>query len=136
MILYLALYSMTSPSNVVSLLLQDGLVCRVTRRNKPSNYSLIGGSIEPTDLTPWLAMARETWEEAGVTVLEAHKVFERKSIYSNAVTWCYHVTQWDGIPHQCEDGIEVSWGKPETLLTENCSFREYNRALFEHMKLL
>jgi 8-oxo-dGTP pyrophosphatase MutT (NUDIX family) len=127
---------MLPPSSVVAILIHDSLVCRVTRRNSPGNFSLVGGSIDPKDSSPWAAMAREVWEEIGVTVLEAYKIFERIDPVDGLVAWCFHVTQWEGIPHQCEAGIEVSWGKPETLLTEMCSFREYNRALFEHMKLV
>ena len=127
---------MNQPESVVALLIKDNLICRVTRRHKPGDFSLVGGSIDSTDLNPWNAMAREVWEEVGVTVLEAHKIFERVDSTSGQIAWCYHVTQWEGNPHQCEDGIEVSWGDPQSLLTEICTFREYNRQLFEQLKLL
>jgi len=125
---------MGTPGSVVALIIRNGEVCRVTRRWKPGNYSLVGGSINPGE-DPYDAIVRETMEEVGVKILEAHYVFERVDETDGKIAWCYHVTKWEGEPHQCEDGIQVSWGKPETLLTEDCTFREYNRRLFKVMGL-
>jgi 8-oxo-dGTP pyrophosphatase MutT (NUDIX family) len=107
----------------------------VTRRNKPRDYSLVGGSIDLKDASAWDAMTRETWEEIGVTVLRAHMVFERVDPTDGGLAWCYLVEKWEGEPHQREPGIEVSWGEPETLLAETCTFREYNRMLFKHLRV-
>lgn len=127
---------MMQPRSVCALLMRDGKVCRVTRRNKPGDYALIGGSIESTDQSPWDAMVRETHEEVGVKVLRATWVFERVDSTDGGVAWCYLVEEWEGEPHQCEPGVDVSWGEPATLLAGNCTFREYNRMLFNHLRLV
>lgn len=132
---------MTDPGAVVTLIERQGpsgdtLVCSVTRRNRPGNLSLIGGSIEPTDRTPYDAMVRETLEESGVRVLEAEKVFERVDATDGKVAWCYRVSSFEGEPRTVEDGIEVSWVKPADLLTPECTFAEYNRLLFTHLGII
>jgi len=114
--------------------MRNGEVCRVTRRNKPGDFALVGGSIEPNE-TPWDAMVRETREEIGVMVVQAKWVFARVDETDGGIAWCYLIEKWEGEPHQCEPGVDVSWGKPITLLAENCTFREYNRKLFTHLEL-
>lgn len=126
---------MTAPGSVVALVERDGLVLSVTRRNKPGNLSLVGGSIEPTDASPFAALKREAAEEAGINVLEAEKVFERVDETDGKVAWCYRVKFFTGEPRTREPGIEVSWRKPSELLSSKCTFREYNRLLFAHLGL-
>ncbi len=123
----------TKPRSVCAILLRGKQVCRVTRRNKPWDYALVGGSIDSKDASAWEAMTREVFEEIGVDVVRAHMVFERVDPTDGGLAWCYIVDEWVGEPHQCEPGIGVSWGEPETLLAENCTFREYNRMLFTHL---
>src|SRR5512135_488604 len=108
----------SKPGSVCALLMRNGEVCRVTRRNKPGDFALVGGSIESTDESPWNAMLREVEEEVGVHVTKAQWVFERVDPTDGQIAWCYLVEEWEGEPHQCESGIEVSWGKPTTLLAE------------------
>jgi ADP-ribose pyrophosphatase YjhB (NUDIX family) len=126
----------SKPGSVCALIMRDGDVCRVTRRNKPGDYALVGGSIEPTDKSPWDAMVREVEEEVGVTVIKAKWVFERVNETDGKIAWCYLVEEWEGEPHNREPGIEVSWGKPQTLLAANCTFRDYNVRLFTHLRLI
>jgi 8-oxo-dGTP pyrophosphatase MutT (NUDIX family) len=126
----------TKPRSVCSLIVRDGKVCRVTRRNKPQDFALVGGSIDPKDASAWDAMTRETFEEVGIEVVVARMVFERVDETDGGLAWCYLVTKWEGEPHQCEPGIGVSWGEPETLLAPNCTFREYNRLLFTHLGMI
>jgi len=126
---------MTTPGSVVALVERDGMILSVTRRNKPGDLSLVGGSIEPTDRTPFEAMAREAREEAGINVLEADKVFERVDETDGKVAWCYKVKFFTGEPRTMEPGIEVSWRKPSELLSSKCTFREYNRLLFAQLGL-
>jgi 8-oxo-dGTP pyrophosphatase MutT (NUDIX family) len=81
-------------------------------------------------------MTREVWEEVGVDVIRARMVFERIDPTDGGLAWCYIIEEWDGEPHQCEEGINVSWGKPETLLADNCTFRDYNRQLFTELGMI
>lgn len=129
----------------MALFVKDGMVLSVTRRNKPHDLSLVGGSIEPTDrLTPddrdyqvaYRALKREVAEEAGVVVTKAQWVFERVDETDGKVAWCYQIHEWEGEPRTMEPGIEVSWRRPEELLAENCTFRDYNVRLFRAMDLV
>jgi 8-oxo-dGTP pyrophosphatase MutT (NUDIX family) len=126
---------MTTPGSVVALIEKDGLVLSVTRRNKPGNLSLVGGSIEPTDKNPYEALAREVREEAGINILEAEKVFERVDETDGKVAWCYRVKFFTGEPKTVEPGVEVAWVRPSDLLTKACTFAEYNRRLFHQLGL-
>ncbi len=135
---------MGTPASVVALMInKDGQVCRTTRRNKPKDLSLPGGSIEDgrpgrkkIDASPFAALCRETEEETGVKVIEAHMIYERVDPTDGGIAWCYHVTKWAGEPRSMEPGIEVSWGDPRSLLTPDCTFREYNRGLFLYTNLV
>lgn len=136
--------ALTSPGSVVALFMKDGLVLSVTRRNKPEDLSLVGGSIEPKDWregdfdyqAAYRALCRETLEETSVVVKKAQWVFERVDETDGKVAWCYQVFEWEGEPRTTEPGIEVSWRRPEELLTEKCTFRDYNVRLFRIMDLI
>jgi mutator protein MutT len=123
-----------NPGSVCALLIRDGLVCAVSRRNKPDDRGLPGGKIEPGELASE-AMVREVQEEVGVRPLAYQYVFERVDETDGNVAWCYLVRRWEGEPRQCEAGITVSWVEPARLLDPGCTFREYNRKLFEALGL-
>jgi 8-oxo-dGTP pyrophosphatase MutT (NUDIX family) len=82
------------------------------------------------------AMIREVQEEAGITPLNWHFVFERVDSASGSVAWCFRVTEFSGEPRTVEDGITISWQRPEALLGEQCTFRDYNQQLFEHLGMI
>jgi 8-oxo-dGTP pyrophosphatase MutT (NUDIX family) len=121
------------PSYVVALIQKDGKVVACTRRNRPGDLGLPGGSIEPTDRSPFDALAREVMEETGIVVLDAEHVFSRIDHTDGNVAWAYVVTKWEGAPKTCEPGIEVTWEDPDRLLLEGNTFREYNTRLFEKL---
>lgn len=130
------------PGSVVALIERDGLVLSVTRRKKPENtpiegnYSLVGGSIEPVDKDPYAALVREVGEESGVIVESAEKIFERVDETDGKIAWCFRVTRWSGEPRTMEPGVEVSWRHPLDLLTEKCTFADYNRRLFAKLNMI
>ncbi len=133
-----------SPGSVVALFVKDGMVLSVTRRNKPEDLSLVGGSIEPKDWrdgdldyqAAYRALVREVREEVGVEVKKAQWIFERVDETDGKTAWCYQIFEWDGEPRTCEPGIAVSWRRPHELLSEKCTFREYNQRLFRHMGII
>ena len=129
-----------TPKSVCALFIrpEDQRVCAVTRRHRYDDLALPGGKIFPGE-TPIVARIREVGEELGpeVQVLGLHLYFERKDeADDDNIAWCFHITRWIGEPKQNEDGILVSWEKPARLLEPNCTFREYNRKLFEAACLL
>lgn len=128
------------PGSVVALFVREnGQVLSVTRRNKPEDLSLVGGSIDPKDRhspedlmyqVAYRALCREVLEETGVVVKKAQWVFDRVDETDGKVAWCYQIHEWEGEPRTMEPGIEVSWRKPTELLSPKCTFREYNSRLF------
>ena len=126
---------MNAPGHVVALLVRDGLVCAASRRGKLHDKNLIGGKREPNE-TAREALDREALEEAGIKVLEAEWVFDRVDETDGKVASCFLVTKWEGEPHTCEEGVEISWERPSRLLEEGCTFREYNRRLFTKLQML
>lgn len=121
------------PSYVVGLVMKEGKCVAASRRHKPGNLGLPGGSIEPFDASPFAALQREVKEETGVEVLSARHVFSRVDDTDGNVAWAYVVDEWEGEPRNCEPGIDVSWEVPSRLLEDRCTFREYNAKLFEKL---
>lgn len=124
---------METPSFVVALIVKDGHVLAVSRRNKPDDLGLPGGSIEPEEI-PFDALVREVKEETDIDVKAAAFAFARVDETTNGrVAWAYVVTDWSGEPQQVEDGITVQWVEPSRLLEHDCTFRDYNAKFFAHL---
>ena len=121
---------MNAPSFVVALIVSGEHVLAVSRRNRPNDLGLPGGSIEPEE-EPFTALAREVKEETNIDVKAATHCFSRVDETTDGkVAWAYVVTDWSGEPTQMEDGISVQWVEPNRLLEEGCTFRDYNARLF------
>lgn len=121
---------MQTPSFVVALIVKGEHVLAVSRRNRPADLGLPGGSIEPEEL-PFDALVREVKEETNVDVKAASFCFARVDETTDGkIAWAYLVTEWSGEPEQREEGITVQWVEPARLLEEGCTFRDYNRRLF------
>lgn len=78
------------PGSVVALIEKDGLVLSVTRRKKPENvpiegnYSLVGGSVEPTDKSPYAALVREVDEEVKTVEGMGHRGYTSAKTFKEA----------------------------------------------------
>jgi 8-oxo-dGTP pyrophosphatase MutT (NUDIX family) len=127
---------MATPFSVVGLLERDGLFCGVTRRNKPGDWGLPGGKIDPTDESPEAAVRRELLEEIRIIVVRLVFLYERLDSVDGRNAWCYRILEWEGEPTQGEPGIDVGWLTVPQLLDSNCTFHEYNFALFSHLGLV
>ncbi len=118
---------------VAALLLQEGFVLSVSRKNDPLDLGLPGGKIDPEDESPLAALIREGEEETGLIFKEAHAIFER--VDGEHVVQTFRVTKWRGTISTRESGV-VAWVRPSGLLVPACKlFRTYNRALFNHIGL-
>lgn len=111
--------------SVVGLMERDGLVLAVSRKGNREDLGLPGGKIEPGE-SPEEALAREVMEETGVRVVLARGVFEVPHAR------VYEILAWEGEPSS-QEGTAVLWVRPERLLEPQCSFRDFNRALFQSL---
>jgi 8-oxo-dGTP pyrophosphatase MutT (NUDIX family) len=107
---------------------RDGNVLSVSRKTDHEDLGLPGGKLEPNE-TAYDAMVRETLEETGLKVLDAKLIFEAiDDVGVRAVV--YDVTLYTGELQTKEKGV-VSWVRPKDMITDKCSFRLFNIALFD-----
>lgn len=120
----------------VMLIVKDGLILSISRRDDKTKFGLPGGKLEPGE-TPMQAAIRETLEETGVTVEVCSEFFRREeSNISGEVffTYCYRAMTWDGIPQDSEEGI-VKWLTTNELTVTHGAFPDYNKAMLDTFKL-
>ena len=123
------------PRSVVAVFLRPGReVLAVSRKGDLANIVFPGGKIEPSE-DPEAAVRRETLEEVGITIESMRKCYERVDPVDGNVAWCYLVGAYSGEPKPRERNTRVLWCKPDKLLEPHCTFKEYNRGLFEHLRL-
>jgi 8-oxo-dGTP diphosphatase len=123
---------MPPPFSVAGLLILGGRVLAVSRKDNREDLSLPGGKVEPEE-SPEDALVREIREETGLEALSFRPVFEGPDeVKGREPLPCrtYLVLAWRGKAQSLE-GAVVQWVPPERLLEPNCSFREYNQALFQ-----
>lgn len=123
---------MSPPFSVAGLLIREGLVLSVSRKDDHEDLSLPGGKVEPGE-SPEAALVRELREETGVEALSIEPLFEGPDVVKGREPLpcrTYLVLSYLGDPTP-QEGASVQWVRPERLLEPSCSFREYNQALFQ-----
>lgn len=129
----------------VMLIIKDGLILGISRKDDPSLFGLAGGKLEEGE-TPSQAAIRETKEETAVTVYCCEPVYVREEPPRKPGglafhTHCFYATAWSGIPENSEEG-EVRWLTVKELTETMAAFPDYNkktlvefRTKFPHVKL-
>lgn len=120
----------------VMLIVKDGLILGISRRNDKTKFGLPGGKLEPGE-TPMQAAIRETLEETGVTVKVCSEIFRREESNTDGeifFTYCYRAMTWSGIPQDSEEGL-VKWLTVNELTITRGAFPAYNKALLDTFKL-
>jgi len=112
-------------------------VLAISRKDDTENFGIIGGKTDYGE-TPLQAMLRELEEEADITALE----YDEEPVYVEVDEQGYEMStflvhRFKGVPREREHrGAVLAWLPPTRLLTPNCSFRNYNRRLFERVPRL
>lgn len=121
----------------VMLIVKDGLILGVSRRNNKTKFGLPGGKLEPGE-TPLQAACREAFEETGVKVDDAVFIYRRDELPESPDgeafhTYCFFATNWSGEPHNSEEG-EVKWLTAADLTGDAGAFAEYNTKTLQVLK--
>lgn len=115
---------------VVALIIKDGLILSISRRNDKTKFGLIGGKVDEGE-TLEQALIREVKEESGITIKECIEILHRvepkdRPEGEDFNTYCYLATEWIGTAHNSEEG-EVAWLTEAELTGDNGAFADYNR---------
>lgn len=120
---------------VVALVIKDGLILAISRRNNKTKFGLIGGKVDEGE-TLEQALIRETLEESGVTITKTTHIYSRVELGDGPngedfKAHCFYANEWHGEPSSCEEG-EVKWLTKQKLLSlDNGAFVDYNRTTLE-----
>lgn len=119
----------------VALIVQDGLILAISRRNDKSLFGLPGGKFDKDagDRDTKDTAIRETYEETSVIVKDCRQIFQAND--HEFVARCYYVLDWEGEPTTSEEG-EVGWLTADELLTTKAAFPEYNKHALQAFRLL
>lgn len=116
----------------IMLIIKDGLILCISRRNDSNKFGIIGGKKDESDLSTKEAAIRETKEEAGLTVKECVFLYERLEPGKGPnpvdhISRCYYATEWEGEPVSSDEG-DVLWLNSKFITSDDHSpFSEYNR---------
>ena len=121
----------------VMIIIQDGLILGVSRKNDSTKFGLPGGKLEPHEL-PKDAAVRETFEETGLQVKNAVYLYRRDEVSENNKifhTYCYLALDWEGTLSSSEEGI-ARWLTAKELTGMSGAFPEYNMQALNELKKL
>ena len=114
------------------LIMENGKVLAVSRKNDPSDMGLIGGKKEPTETLEQCAI-RECLEECGLLIYGLQEVFTAPISWGTYVNTTFIPAGYTGTIHTNEAGV-VRWVEPQIIMAG--TFAEYNTALFKHLGLI
>ncbi|CAB4196789.1 nucleoside triphosphate pyrophosphohydrolase [uncultured Caudovirales phage] len=122
----------------VMLIIKDGLILSVSRRDDKTKFGLAGGKCESGESTKDAAI-RETLEETGVNVTDCIHIYKRyePSSYQGGQGFeahCYYANTWSGMPSDSEEGV-VTWLTAEELTGKSGAFPDYNRKTLDQFKI-
>lgn len=120
----------------VGLIIKDGLVLAISRRNRPNDLGLIGGKLDENE-TSREAVAREIQEETSLIVdpYDCHLIYSADvGKLKRELVECYIVLNWQGEPRAMEEGFVVQWVPWETLFKG--TFANFNKNVYEIYKVM
>lgn len=122
------------------LIIKDGLILGISRKNDPTKFGLVGGKCDPGE-HPVQTAQRECLEETGIEIHAGREIFVREELASTPEgedfnTHCFYVLAWDGTPKSME-GTEVKWiTASELTSSEFGAFPDYNSKTLEVFRKL
>jgi 8-oxo-dGTP diphosphatase len=120
---------------VVGLIIKDGLILGISRRNDKTKYGLIGGKVNPKE-TLMEALIREVKEESDLKVRDCDFIYQR-TFLENDMEWqayCYYITDWLGEPKSNSNEGEIKWLTIEEMTSTKAAFSDYNTKMMEIFK--
>lgn len=129
----------------VMLIVKDGLILGITRRENKAIYGLPGGKFDPNrephpDKDTKDTAINETREETTLEVKDCVFIYERVELGAgpNPVDYysrCYYATDWSGTPTSTEEG-DVAWLTAEEVTSTKAAFGNYNRKTLDVFKTM
>lgn len=123
----------------VMLIIKDGLILGVSRRNSPDIFGLPGGKCDPNE-TMLQAAIRETFEETNIVVKECSLLYCRGEAPEKEYgEWfqcaCYYSSKWEGEPIANEEGFVIEWLTEEEITFSRSAFGDYNKKTLDIFKV-
>ena len=115
--------------SAIALIIQDGLILGISRRNDPEKFGLPGGKREEKE-TLFQTVIRELHEETSLYCHWSHEFFHRVEPAETTEgedfeCYCFYVSEWKGEPKTMEEG-NVEWLTTQELTSTKAAFPEYN----------
>lgn len=120
------------------LIIKDGLILGISRKDNESIFGLPGGKKDATDSNTMETAKREVKEETSIIVNKCVWIYERTvpAIDPEGLDFfarCYYAIDWSGDPQTSEEGI-VEWLTYDELVSSKAAFPEYNKATLDVFK--
>lgn len=145
------------------LIIKDGLILGISRKNDPSKFGLVGGKCDENE-HPVQTAQRECMEETGIEIHSGREIFVREEPADfmcarcgirnplsedcslgqthdlkkgeDFYTHCFYALAWEGNPKSLE-GTEVKWiTASELTSSEMGAFPDYNSKTLEVFRKL
>jgi len=122
---------MSNVFGVSVLLVKNGLVLGVARRDNPDDWGLPGGKVNDNE-TPEQAAIRECFEETGLRLTNVKHIFTR--MYGDLLAQTF-TGDFEGEPISQLGEPECKWLEPEVIMSSS-TFGEYNTILFRKVGVI